>query len=76
MLSASQEHESCAAKAAGQVWRSHSQGGLSLQRMKPYYPEAWKCSLWQVDNQFNTFLALRTLHKPPFGAALDFKPDG
>ena len=43
--------------------------------MKPYYPEAWKCSLWQVDNQFNTFLALRTLHKPPFGAALDFKPD-
>ena len=47
--------------------------GMVLQRMKSYYPETWRCSLWQIDNTHGTFLAVRTLHKPPFGSALSFE---
>ena len=43
------------------------QGGLALQRTKPHDPETWKCSLWPVDNAAKTFVAVRSLHKPPEG---------
>lgn len=46
------------------------QGGLNVQRQKPYYPETWRCSCWQVDNPAGTFLAFRSLSKPPSQAAL------
>lgn len=35
------------------VWRHEPptlQAGLALQRLKPYHPETWRCSLWQVHN--------------------------
>ena len=51
------------------------QGGLALQRLKPYYPETWKCSLWQVDNDYGTFIVMRSLNRPPAGAALSFQPE-
>lgn len=51
------------------------QGGLALQRMKSYYPQAWKCSLWQVDNEYGSFLAIRSLHKPPYGSGATFKAE-
>mmetsp|Transcript_2892 Transcript_2892/g.8478 ORF Transcript_2892/g.8478 Transcript_2892/m.8478 type:complete len:160 (-) Transcript_2892:442-921(-) len=44
---------------------------VNLQRMKPYEPETWRCSLWQVDNAANTFIAHRSSQRPPPGVATE-----
>lgn len=44
---------------------------MNLQRLKPYHPETWRCSLWQVDNAAHTFIAVRSAQRPPAEVATD-----
>ena len=46
------------------------QASINVQRLKPYYPETWRCSCWPVDNPAGTFIAMRSLQKPPRDVAL------
>lgn len=50
------------------------QGAMALQQLAPYDPSSWKLSIWQVANAPHTFIAMRSLDKPPQQAANDVKP--
>eukprot|EP00884_Botryococcus_braunii_P010316 jgi/Botrbrau1/19286/Bobra.0073s0029.1 len=52
------------------LWPCLLPGGLNLQRLHNYDPRTWRCSLWPVDSPAGTFLAQRTLQRPPPDSAL------
>ncbi|KAK9815130.1 hypothetical protein WJX73_008307 [Symbiochloris irregularis] len=49
------------------------QGGLALQQTPGYSPEAWKVSIWPIDSPSRTFVAVRSLQKPPSGSVFSVK---
>ncbi len=63
--------ESCVPPSLKRPIKFSLQGGLHLQKTKAFYPETWKCSFWQVDNEFGTFLAVRSLNRPQSAVAFD-----
>ena len=45
----------------------------SSQPLPTYHAETWKVSVWQIDNQLGTFIAVRSLSPPPKDSAKTVK---